>query len=278
MITHDVDEAILLADRILLMTQRPARRLAEIVANTLPRERRARRCTTTRTTTASATTWSTSSSPGRRTTRTADRRRTRRSCRRASTSSRPRSMPTSRRRGTTSCASRRVRRDAALTMAPIASDVRPPLPPFTRDGTEKVQKAEDAWNSRDPDRCAAAYTEDSVWRNRSDFFRVVPRSVPSSPQVGARARLPAEEGALELHRQPHLGALRLRVPRRLGPLVARARQRAVGVRRARPHAPPRSQHQRRRDRRERAEIPLAARVTAPSSRPSNLPTTQEHSP
>ena len=48
---------------------------------------------------------------------------------------------------------------------------RPPLPPFTLEtATLKVQKAEDAWNSLDPDRCAAAYTEDSVWRNRSEFF------------------------------------------------------------------------------------------------------------
>ena len=48
---------------------------------------------------------------------------------------------------------------------------RPPLPPFTlATATEKVQKAEDAWNSLDPDRCAAAYTEDSVWRNRAEFF------------------------------------------------------------------------------------------------------------
>jgi nuclear transport factor 2 (NTF2) superfamily protein len=51
------------------------------------------------------------------------------------------------------------------------SDARPPLPPFTFEtATTKVQKAEDAWNSLDPDRCAAAYTEDSVWRNRSEFF------------------------------------------------------------------------------------------------------------
>lgn len=51
------------------------------------------------------------------------------------------------------------------------SDARPPFPPFTAEtAAEKVQKAEDAWNSCDPDRCAAAYTEDSVWRNRSDFF------------------------------------------------------------------------------------------------------------
>ena len=48
---------------------------------------------------------------------------------------------------------------------------RPPLPPFTLEtAREKVQKAEDAWNSRDPDRVALAYTEDSVWRNRADFF------------------------------------------------------------------------------------------------------------
>ena len=54
---------------------------------------------------------------------------------------------------------------------PITFESRPPLPPFTLEtAKEKVQKAEDAWNSLDPDRCAAAYTEDSVWRNRSEFF------------------------------------------------------------------------------------------------------------
>ena len=56
-------------------------------------------------------------------------------------------------------------------MSPSLPQSRPPLPPFTEaNALEKVQKAEDAWNSRDPDRCAAAYTEDSVWRNRSEFF------------------------------------------------------------------------------------------------------------
>ena len=56
-------------------------------------------------------------------------------------------------------------------MSTIDPAARPPLPPFTLESaTEKVQKAEDAWNSRDPDRCAAAYTEGSVWRNRSEFF------------------------------------------------------------------------------------------------------------
>jgi len=47
---------------------------------------------------------------------------------------------------------------------------RPPLPPFTREtAAKKVQAAEDAWNSRDPERVAGAYTEDSVWRNRHEF-------------------------------------------------------------------------------------------------------------
>jgi uncharacterized protein len=48
---------------------------------------------------------------------------------------------------------------------------RPPLPPFTRETAEqKVQAAEDAWNTRDPERVAGAYTEDTRWRNRSEFF------------------------------------------------------------------------------------------------------------
>ncbi|TKW78001.1 MAG: nuclear transport factor 2 family protein, partial [Bradyrhizobium icense] len=49
---------------------------------------------------------------------------------------------------------------------------RPPLPPFTREtAAQKARMAEDAWNSRDPERVALAYTEDSVWRNRAEFFR-----------------------------------------------------------------------------------------------------------
>jgi len=47
---------------------------------------------------------------------------------------------------------------------------RPPLPPFTRESAaQKVQGAEDAWNTRDPEKVALAYTEDSVWRNRDTF-------------------------------------------------------------------------------------------------------------
>ena len=50
-------------------------------------------------------------------------------------------------------------------------EVRPPLPPFTEETARiKVQAAEDAWNSCDPHRVALAYTEDSQWRNRDEFF------------------------------------------------------------------------------------------------------------
>ncbi|MBC7483158.1 MAG: nuclear transport factor 2 family protein [Rhizobacter sp.] len=46
----------------------------------------------------------------------------------------------------------------------------PPFPPFTREtAVQKVRMAEDAWNSRDPQRVALAYTRDSRWRNRIDF-------------------------------------------------------------------------------------------------------------
>ncbi len=47
---------------------------------------------------------------------------------------------------------------------------RPPVPPFDEHtARQKVQAAEDAWNTRDPERVAAAYTLDTVWRNRSEF-------------------------------------------------------------------------------------------------------------
>ena len=47
---------------------------------------------------------------------------------------------------------------------------RPPLPPFTVEtAAQKVQAAEDAWNTGDPERVAGAYTDDSVWRNRDRF-------------------------------------------------------------------------------------------------------------
>lgn len=48
---------------------------------------------------------------------------------------------------------------------------RPPLPPFNAEtAAQKARMAEDAWNSRDPARVAQAYTEQSRWRNRAEFF------------------------------------------------------------------------------------------------------------
>ena len=49
---------------------------------------------------------------------------------------------------------------------------RPPVPPFTAEtAAQKVQAAEDAWNTKDPAKVAGAYTPDSVWRNRDTFVR-----------------------------------------------------------------------------------------------------------
>jgi hypothetical protein len=49
---------------------------------------------------------------------------------------------------------------------------RPPLPPFTLESAkQKVQLAEDAWNSKDPLRVSMAYTIDTIWRNRSQFIQ-----------------------------------------------------------------------------------------------------------
>ena len=53
----------------------------------------------------------------------------------------------------------------------MADEPRPPLPPFsTETAAVKARAAEDAWNSRDPARVALAYTADSQWRNRAEFF------------------------------------------------------------------------------------------------------------
>jgi nuclear transport factor 2 (NTF2) superfamily protein len=50
-------------------------------------------------------------------------------------------------------------------------ETRPPVPPFTRDSAQqKVRAAEDGWNSRNPEKVSLAYTADSEWRNRAEFF------------------------------------------------------------------------------------------------------------
>jgi hypothetical protein len=55
---------------------------------------------------------------------------------------------------------------------------RPPLPPFTLEtAIQKTRMAEDAWNRRDPERVALAYSEDSRWRNRAEFFQGRPAIV-----------------------------------------------------------------------------------------------------
>ena len=53
----------------------------------------------------------------------------------------------------------------------MVTQVKPPVPPFTEETARvKVKAAEDAWNTRDPEVVAKAYTEDSQWRNRDEFF------------------------------------------------------------------------------------------------------------
>jgi nuclear transport factor 2 (NTF2) superfamily protein len=55
---------------------------------------------------------------------------------------------------------------------------RPPLPPFTLEtARQKVRAAEDGWNGSDPERVSLAYTEDSIWRNRSEFLQGRPAIV-----------------------------------------------------------------------------------------------------
>ena len=53
----------------------------------------------------------------------------------------------------------------------MTSNNRPPLPPFNEDtAAQKVRMAENAWNTKDPEKVSLAYTIDSVWRNRSEFI------------------------------------------------------------------------------------------------------------
>lgn len=57
------------------------------------------------------------------------------------------------------------------TTSQLWAESRPPLPPFDKaSALAKVQAAEDAWNSRDPERVSLAYTVDSQWRNRGEFI------------------------------------------------------------------------------------------------------------
>lgn len=67
------------------------------------------------------------------------------------------------------------------------SESRPPLPPFDfESATLKARKAEDAWNTHDPERVSLAYTEDSTWRNRAEFFTGRPAIVEFLTRKWAR--------------------------------------------------------------------------------------------
>src|SRR3954466_14162142 len=67
------------------------------------------------------------------------------------------------------------------------SQARPPLPPFTAaTAAEKARKAEDSWNTQDPDKVALAYTEDSRWRNRAEFLQGRPAIVAFLARKWAR--------------------------------------------------------------------------------------------
>ena len=58
-----------------------------------------------------------------------------------------------------------------MTREKFGMESKPPFPPFTAEtARQKVQAAEDAWNTRDPERVSLAYTPDTVWRNRAEFL------------------------------------------------------------------------------------------------------------
>ena len=117
---------------------------------------------------------------------------------------------------------------------------RPPLPPFTRDtAIEKIRKAEDAWNARDPEKVALAYTQDSCWRNRSEFITGRAAIVDFLRGKWAREheyRLIKELWAFRDDRIAVRFAYEWHDDERR--LVPRLRQRELAVRRERPDAAP----------------------------------------
>ena len=140
---------------------------------------------------------------------------------------------------------------------------RPPLPPFTREtAAQKARMAEDAWNSRDAERVALAYTEDSRWRNRSEVFEGRAAIVAFLTRKWAREldyRLIKDLWAFDGNR------IAVRFQYEWHDAAGQSlflRQRAVGVRQARPDAPPRGQHQRHCDCRKRSPLPLACAGSA----------------
>ena len=91
---------------------------------------------------------------------------------------------------------------------------KPIKPPFSDETARaKVKAAQDAWNTKNPERVAQAYTSNSQWRNRAEFFsgREAIR-VPKEKMV-KRTRLPPNERALVLYRKSNFCAFRIRMER-----------------------------------------------------------------
>ena len=88
------------------------------------------------------------------------------------------------------------------------------MPPFDEEtARKKVKAAQDAWNTRDPEKVSLVYTEDSKWRNRDEYFEGREDSSLPQAQVGARTRLQVGKASLVLHREPHRRQVRVRVAR-----------------------------------------------------------------
>jgi nuclear transport factor 2 (NTF2) superfamily protein len=109
------------------------------------------------------------------------------------------------------------------------STIKPPFTPET--AALKVQAAQDAWNTRDPERVALAYTPDSEWRNRVEFLHgreeikaFLRRKWSRELDYRLKKTLWAYVG------QPNRRELRVRVARRLRAMVSLLWQRVVGVR------------------------------------------------
>jgi nuclear transport factor 2 (NTF2) superfamily protein len=65
---------------------------------------------------------------------------------------------------------RYIEKELLMSTAKVGFEARPPVPPFTRESAElKVRRAEDLWNTRDPEKVVFGYTQDSRWRNRAEF-------------------------------------------------------------------------------------------------------------
>ncbi len=114
----------------------------------------------------------------------------------------------------------------------MAGETRPLcLPSLQETAAQKVRAAEDGWNSRNAQKVALAYTEDSVWRNRSEFLRGrdAIEAFLTRKWVKELDYRP-HQGTVDVRRQSHRRALRLRMARRFEQLVPLVRQRELGVR------------------------------------------------